>query len=449
MNTLDVAYQPVPQRLRRSYAPIARRRSMVPVMLAAVLLYLLLIPSQFNLTIGGVYLSAYRVFLLGASLYLLSSALRQSVRFVLPDLLMIGAVSWIWLASYMSSGSIETAIIMGGSHTVDMGLAYFLARVSIQSTADLRRFLILIAPGVILFGAMIVTESVSRTLILQPLASSITGMPMPIRYEIRLGLVRAPASFPHPILAGIFIASFLPIYLLSGLRGWPKILSVLAALGGVFTMSSAAMLGVVVGGGLTIYDWLSERIRNFSWRIFMLFSAVLYVVVELATNTGFYGLLIRYASLNTSSAYNRVLIWQYGTENIARHPWFGIGYSDWVRPDWMHSGSFDHFWLIMALRFGIPETFMLLAATLIGIGMVALRTRTMAPHDARLLRGVAISLAVFALGVNSVSLWMSALAWYFMLLGITVSLGAIAEARTAVPPRRAMVPVPAGRPLPR
>lgn len=418
-----------------------QRRSTLPVTLAAVLLYLLLIPAQFNLTIAGIYLSPYRVFLLGASLYLLASALRQSIRFVWPDLLVIGAVGWIWLASYMSSGSLETAIIMGGSHTVDMGLAYFLARVSIQSTSDFRRFLILIAPGIILLSAVIVTESVSRTLILQPLASSITGMPMPIRYEVRVGLVRGTASFPHPILAGIFVASFLPIYLLSGLRGWPKILSVIAALGGVFTMSSAAMLGVVVGGALTAYDWLTERIRNFTWQIFMVFSAMLYAVVELTTNTGFYGLLIRYASLNTTSAYNRVLIWQYGTENIAKYPWFGIGYSDWERPDWMHSGSFDHFWLIMALRFGIPETFMLLAATLIGIAMIALRSRTMLPHDARLLRGVAISLAVFALGVNSVSLWMSALAWFFMLLGLTVSLGTIQEAPT-VRPWRAMVPAP-------
>ena len=448
MNTLDVAYQPAQQNLRRLNFTKAENRSALPVTLATILLYLLLIPQQFNLTLAGIYLSPYRIFLLGASLYLMASALRQSVRLVLPDVLVFGAVAWIWLASYISSNSVETAIIIGGSHSVDIGLGYFLMRIAIQSPSDLRRFLILIAPGIILLGAIIVTESVSRTLILQPLASSITGMPMPIRYEVRLGLVRAPASFPHPILAGIFIASFLPIYVLSGIRGWPKILSVVATLGGVFTMSSAAMLGVVVGGALTIYDWMSERITNLSWRIFLLFSAILYGVVELTTNTGFYGLLIRYASLNTTSAYNRVLIWQYGTENIAKYPWFGIGYSDWVRPDWMNSGSFDHFWLIMALRFGIPETFMLLGATLIAIAMIAMRSRRMPTHDARLLRGVAISLAVFALGVNSVSLWMAALTWFFMLLGLTVSLGTIPES-SPVPPQTAGMRAPVQDRLPR
>jgi O-antigen ligase len=101
-------------------------------------------------------------------------------------------------------------------------------------------------------------------------------------------------------------------------------------------MSSAAMLGIVVGGFLVAYDWLSERIANLSWRMFLFFTAILYVTVELTSKSGFYSILIRYASLNTGSAYNRILIWQYGTQNIERHPWFGIGYADWDRPDWMH-----------------------------------------------------------------------------------------------------------------
>ena len=188
-------------------------------------------------------------------------------------------------------------------------------------------------------------------------------------------------------------------------------------------MSSAALLGLLVGGLLRGYDWLCERVANLGWRLFLFGAGLLYAAVELTSNTGFYGLLIRYASLNTVSAYNRVLIWQYGTENIARNPWFGIGYADWVRPSWMHSGSFDHFWLIMALRFGIPESLLLLGATLGGIVMVAVASQRQNVVDARLLRGIAISLGVFALGVNSVSLWLSALVWFSMLLGIAVSLG--------------------------
>lgn len=423
MNTLDATYRAAPVPVRVGPSAQTDRSSTRRVILAVVFLYLLLLPEQFNPTIGGIYLSPFRAFLLVASLYLMVGGLRGAIRFVWPDLFIVLGMAWIWLASYMTSGSVLTAVVMGGSHTVDIGLSYFLARTAIQTPTDLRRFLILIAPGIAIVGAIIVTESLTHTLILQRIAGALTGMPYPQRLDVRMGLMRGFGPFPHPILAGICLGSLLPIYLLSGLRGWPRLIGAVGTIGGMLTMSSAAILAIVVGGILCAYDWLSERIANLNWRLFLLFATVLYVVVELTTKLGFYNLLVRYASLNSASAYNRVLIWQFGTENVARNPWFGIGYSDWDRPKWMLSDSFDHFWLLLALRFGIPLTFFLLGASLMAVAMIGIRSRKMNFHDARLARGVAISLAVFVLGLNSVSLWMSPLAWFFMLIGLSVSLG--------------------------
>ncbi len=410
-----------------------RRESILRANVAAVFVYLLFIPQQFNFTIGTIYLSPFRVYLLGATIYILSSAARRSIRFAFPDLCIVLAVAWIWLASYVTSGSVTTGAVMGGSHLVDIGLAYFLARATIQTPDDLRRLLILIFPVVAITGAIIAAEAISRTYLLQPLASAVTGQPMPLSYEIRKGLLRGSASFPHPILAGIVMASFLALYFLSGIRSWPKILGAAAAIMGMFSMSSAAMLGVVIGGLLVAYDKVSDRVTNLTWRLFLFFAAILYIVIEFASKSGFYSVLIRYASLNTGSAFNRILIWNYGTANIKRHPWFGIGYGDWDRPSWMHWSTFDHYWLINPLRFGIPAGLLLLVATLVAIVLAMLNTRRLPLADARLLRGVAISTAVFALGLNSVSLWMAALAWFWLLVGIAVSLG------TYAPPRPQMM----------
>ena len=423
--------------------PYYPKASMLPVGLLATLLYLLLLPEQFNPTISGFYLPPYRVFLIGVTLYLMSGALQRKIAFNWPDVLILLGAAWIWLAAYMTSGSITTAMIMGGSHTVDIALGYFLARMTIQSARDFRLFLVLIAPGLVFISAIVVIESLTQTLILQPLASSLTGLPSRIRWEVRLGLLRGVGPFAHPIHAGIFLGSFLPLYLLSGLRGWPKAIGIVASFGGVLSMSSAAMLAILVGGALSIYNWLTDRIANLTWRLFLFLTGLLYVGIELTSKSGFYTLLVRYASLNTGSAYNRILIWQFGTENIARHPWFGIGYGDWDRPDWMYSGSFDHFWLIMALRWGIPEALFLLSATVIAITMLAFRSVQVLSIDARLLRGVAISLAVFALGVNSVSLWLNTLVWFFMLVGMAVSLGT--TSRTVRVPRRPVPPPYASR----
>lgn len=403
----------------------------MPVYLAATLMYLLFIPEQFNPTIFGFYFPPYRMFMFGATLFLLFSAIGGRLRFAWPDLFVVGGAAWIWLAAFMTSGQFGTAIAQGGSHTLDIAFAYFLARAAVQAPRDLRLFLVLAAPAIAFASLVVVQEAVTHVRILQPLASEITGMPNRLRDETRLGFMRGAGSFPHPILAGIFIASFLPIYLGSGLRGWPRTIGIIAAIGAFFSMSSAALLGLIMGGILWSYQWLTEKITNVTWRLFLLASAILYVTVELTSNSGFYGLMVRYASLNTTTAYNRILIWQFGTENIARSPWFGIGYSDWVRPDWMHSGSFDHFWLIIALRFGIPASVFLIIATVAGIGLLAIKSGKVPLQEARLMRGVTISLAVFALGAVSVSLWLTTLVWFFMLVGIAVSLAMIDDKNTA------------------
>lgn len=418
-------------------ASLNERSGYVRAGLASALLYLILIPEQFNLSIQGAYLSPFRIFLICMFPYMLAQVLKPTFRPVWADLLVILGLAWIYLATYFSSGaSLEDALIIGTAHLVDIGLAYFFARITIRTPKDLRFFLILVAPGIIFTGAMVLIEAVSHRRTVQAVSSALTGKPMYARTDARFGFMRGTASFPHPILAGIFLASFFPLYLMAGLRGWPKFLGIVGSGLGAFTMSSAALLGLVVGGALRAYDWLTRQIANLSWRLFLLLSGVLYVLVELSSNTGFYGLLVRYVSLNSATAYNRILIWRYGTENVKEHPWFGIGYSDWDRPQWMHSDSFDWFWLILALRFGIPVAILLLGATLLAIGYVALKSREFAAVDARLLRGVAISLGVFALGLNSVSLWMNSLAWFYMLIGMSVTLGISTPTRPSYPASR-------------
>ncbi|MBA3862320.1 MAG: hypothetical protein C0517_00055 [Erythrobacter sp.] len=404
----------------------------LPLYLATALFYLMLIPEQANVNLGGLLLSPYRLFLIPTFLYLLRSALMGGFRFAWLDLLLAFACAWIWLASYMSSNSVVAAMVQGGAHTMDIALPYFVARFAIRSPQDLRILLVLIAPGVAVMGGVVMLESIIGRHLIQPFLAMITGAPNRLGVEIRLGLMRGSASFPHPILAGICLASFLPLYLMSGLRGWPKLIGAAGAVGGFFTMSSAALLGLVVSAALYAYDWLTELIGNLTWRLFLFATSILYVAVELTSNSGFFGLLVRYASLNTVSAYNRVLIWKYGTQNVAKHPLFGIGYNDWERPAWMQwtsSFSMDHFWLLLSVRFGLPVSLLLIVVTGGAVILLALRSIDRRAVDARLMRGVAISLAVFAFGAVSVALWANALVWFFMLTGIAVSLGTLPRER--------------------
>ena len=60
-------------------------------------------------------------------------------------------------------------------------------------------------------------------------------------------------------------------------------------------------------------------------------------------------------ALDLANAYYRLAIWEYGTANVMKNPWFGVPLDgSWERPDWMYSPTVDHYWLATALSGGLP-----------------------------------------------------------------------------------------------
>jgi O-antigen ligase len=407
---------------RARVAPAVPAADLRPVYLAAVLGYLLFLPPQFNLSIGGAVLPPYRIFLLPAALYVVSRSLKGRMSFGWPDYLVLIAVAWIALSLFMTTDAVE-AISATIAQTCDIGLAYFFARCAFRSLRDLRHFLILIAPGLFVSGAIVFLEAISRMVILQRFASAVVGSPYAGEIAVRMGLMRAPGAFPHPILAGIFFSSFMPLYMWVGLRGWPKILGLLASLASFFTISSVAILAIAANFALVGYDWLSERYRQLTWKLPLAFMGILIFVAELGTNSGTFGLIVRFGGFNAHNSFYRILIWRFGSENVVQNPWFGIGYGEWVRPEWMPK-SIDHYWLLLAVQYGILPPLLILAAVVTVIWKLSLKSASSPIIDRRAQRALAISLAVFAFGTLSVSIWLSAQIWFFMLLGICASISA-------------------------
>jgi hypothetical protein len=407
-----------------------------PVLLAALLGYAMLLPPQFNLTFGSTVVPPFRLILIPAMAFIVTAFLRGRITPRFPDALMLLLGFWVSLAMFVTTEASE-AFTAAVAQTTDMAVAYFFGRATIRSLRDLRTFLVIMAPPLFVMGAIMAAESISHRPIIQPLAAALLGGDYFFRLDLRLGLYRARGPFPHSILAGMFMASFLPLYVMSGLRGWPKYVGIAASLFSFFSVSSAALLSLTTGIGLTTYNWLSERIRNLSWRFFLA-TAVIFVFFAEATGAGTYRLLIRYASLNSSSAYNRIRIWQYGSQSVEKHPWFGIGYADWERPGWL-GDSVDNFWLLMGMRFGVlPPVVTLLVALLAAVALMkCMATANLA--DKRALTGVVIALAVFAFGATSVALWGAPLVWFFMIMGLGVSLGTQQQRR---PRYRPMRPIP-------
>ena len=283
----------------REQVPVAS--SMLPVLAAVALVYSLLLPPQFYLNVGGSVITPFRLFLLVSSIYTASQLFSGRVRIVWPDILIIAATAWIALSLYITTGGTD-ALNASIAQVCDIGFAYLFSRCAFRSLRDVRIFLILLAPGLALMGGLIAIESVTKTNIVQPFFSSITGNPVTGRSTERMGLLRARGGFPHAILAGIFFASFLSLFALSGIRRMPWLLGIFASLMSFFTVSSAAVLALVFGSGLIAYNWLSERIAQLSRKLFFFVSTLIILVLEGASDSGSFNLIIRYASLNSGSA---------------------------------------------------------------------------------------------------------------------------------------------------
>lgn len=405
--------------------PASGRRALLGedglIYLAALLGYILLLPPQLNITILGSVMPPYRFFLIPAALLVLATGLRGRFAFTIPDFLILGTTFWISVSLFLNH---EPTDALGSSVALatDIGLAYFFARAVFRTLRDVRIFLLLMMPGLLIIGSIMAVESITHTNIIQPFFGNLTGQSVGWRHDERLGFMRARGPFPHPILGGIFLASFLPLFWMSGLSRIPRSAGSLAAILSFFTVSSAALLALTAATGLMIYNWLTERFSNLTWRLFFGGAAILIFALEFGTKSGSFNLLMRFASLNSYSAFNRVHIWRFGTRNVAENPWFGLGFNDWERPVWMKA-SIDHFWLLQAVQFGIATPLFMALATILAVLALMRGARYSSGVDRHSLQGLAIALSVFALGIVSVSIWLSAQVWFFALLGICVSMG--------------------------
>lgn len=422
--------QPTPHRrsdLQLTRPQIAERRA---VYLAVVFGYLLFLPPQLNPSVGGSLLPAYRVFLIVAALFVVASFVKRKVRFAWPDLTVILTILWICLAMFINARQ-EEAITASIANTSDIGLAYFFGRATIRSVRDLRVFLLCMLPGLLFLGLVLIVESLSHRPLMQNFFGSLTGVGVLYRSEPRYGLFRALGPFPHPILTGIFFTSFLPLYWQAGFKPEYRSAGSFASVCGFFTVSSATLLGLVVSTVVLFYAWLTKRVAFVTWPLFFFAAGLFIFLAELGTKSGTFSLLVRFAALNSTTSYTRINIWNYGSQNVANNPWFGIGYADWVRPVWLNE-SVDNFWLVTAMRFGVPASVLIGLVTVTAILMLMRKSLTSTPADAECERGVAISLAIFALGMVSVALWLSAQVWFFALLGLAVSLSQLDKPVTVI-----------------
>lgn len=330
--------------------------------LAAILLISMVVPANFYL--GSILLTPSRIVTTIVVPFLLVRLFSGAYGGVLlNDILIVIFLSLATISMFVNN--FDLAPLYSGLQWMSIFGGYVVARATIRSVDDFRAFVRLYAVIVVIFLPFAAYESITSQFIIPKLIEALPGVTSvsDVNYERRLGLDRAQVVFSHPILYGAYCSMLLGIYFI-GLKDIVSVFKrhavlIICLMNCIFAVSSGPLISAIAQVGLIGYGFVTKSIEK-QWRLLMAGMAVLYVAVELYSPYPAVFEIARRLAFNSSTMYNRVLILQYGSAQIAKTPWLGIGLNDWERPIWMKA-SIDNHWILMGVQFGLPALILLFA----------------------------------------------------------------------------------------
>jgi len=336
------------------------------------------------------------------------------------DFLFIFHTFWAFIVIAYYHGA-NVSIESGGIHMLEFLGSYLIARTSITNQQTFRAVCWTAFSVVTILVPFALIESISGIHIIKEIGATLTGTDFSSSIGSRLGLHRAYGSFDHPILFGTFSASVLGLawYQAIPLVGLPrprKIAKWSSFIATFLSLSSGALTALMTQLGLIFWNYRT-RVQANRWRKLGILILLLYVITDLISNRSGIQVFLSYLTFSPETAYNRIIIFEYGIQDVWRNPWLGIGFNTWTRPDWMHSTSMDNFWLVQAVTFGIPGFLSLVFPILV---LLYKNWEGMPPRMAILRRGWSISMIGIIVAACTVHLWNALFVYFAFLIGMGV-----------------------------
>ncbi|MBF9032139.1 hypothetical protein HKCCE3408_17200 [Rhodobacterales bacterium HKCCE3408] len=384
-----------------------------PVVLA---LFVLCATQPYGLELGPLLIGPYRLVLLFVGPILMIQWLAGRFgRLLLPDLLVLGHSIWV-LVSLVANGDTGRLVEWGGAQFIDTFFAYLLGRAAIRNRQDFYFFTRVLLWTLLFLLPFAILESTQGIVILIRIAEALPMVDpfsvVTLNYPPRLGLLRAQVGSAHPILYGVFCSMGFSFGLL-GLSQAPDkpgfgkrlLLTAGSYLGTFFSLSSGAYVAVAVQGAMMLWDWVL-RTWDRRWYAFAWGAVLFYALVAVVSERPPALTLARMVAFSASTAWNRYMIWQFGTAEVMRHPIFGMGlFSDgWQRSAWM-SSSIDNQWLLLAMRSGLVGVGLLLGAYAYIIYRLIQRDFSRSPEINAIRKSMIFTFIALFLAYGTVASW--------------------------------------------
>jgi len=415
-----------------------------------VKIFLVMVAIPFAFALGPVVITGVRLVLIFLIPVMAVRLISGKAGKMLPvDVLFF--LHWLWIGVTIGIHNPDSVIQNVGATGVEFLGGYFLGRTFIRTKEDyigLIRFSVLL---VVLSLPLAVFETLTGRSLLIEILNSVPGIKGAVKAysEKRLGLNRVQMDFATPIHYGVYCTLIFSLCYF-GLKGvysrTKRLVATLVIFACVFfSLSSGALLPVMLQLFMIIWAFMFRKNTERRWWYLLGWLAFCYVTIDLLSNRTPYRVFMTYATFSPGTAYWRAAINQFGMDNVWEHPFIGIGFSYWKRPSWMQANSVDNFWLLMAMRHGIPGFLLVAAGYCMALWQIIFAK--LGSGDEVLLRlrlAWVFTFFSLALTLNTVHIWSEIYSLVFFHIGaglwmVTVGPASGGEAAAPVPLRAATI----------
>lgn len=341
-------------------------------------------------------------------------------RVYLVDILF--ALHGFWVLLSIALNNPVRVVEAAGIYNIEFFGAYVLARACIRTPQAFYRLIRAVLVFTVLSLPLAIFESLTDESLVLSLIEKIPGVDTVKQLSMppRLGLHRSQVSFQHPIHYGLFCTAVLALTWI-GMKGvltnTLRYLAVAAVGAAVFlSLSSGALLAALMQGGLIVWNYVFRRVSR-RWLLLAGIFAFGYVLVDLLSNRTPIRVFMSYATFSAHNAFWRGIIFEWGLKNVWDNPIFGLGLRNWIRPSFMRSGSIDNYWLVMAVKFGIPGFAMVAGGYLDAMIRVGRRKLTPGSFISNLRLGWMFMCIGLAFALATVHIWGPLHSFVFFLVG--------------------------------
>jgi hypothetical protein len=325
-------------------------------LVAWVVLIGLIIPAaEVQIYIAGAKLTVGRLGVMLLLLPAIFALLQRGRRLVVSDFFVSATAIWIVGAALYTDGT--AALSSAGAESVELLGGYLVARAFFFGPVARGKFLGVLKVLAFIAIVFAMAENASGRLVIHDFFGSLLNVD-PIKYQDRMGIVRATSTFDHAILFGTFCVVVAAMLLFSETNALKRILYTgFCLIGIILSLSSSSMMAFAIVVGTYIYSGMMRRLP-WRWGACWAVIAVFALVIMVATNNPL-GWVLSHLTLDPESGYFRLLEWNAAFYEISESPWSGHAFTNFGTAELY---SVDCVWLALALRFGLPVIALLFLA---------------------------------------------------------------------------------------